>query len=125
MGRNPYIQIDMTSLSIEILFSSAVKLFLVEEHSISLTFTADGTRIRFPTTRRLAEYLNVPHYYILPYFAMMEEQELVIRAERVGIMTTKTGSEWIIRIMKEQYQAESIALLGTEIFQSICTLLDH
>jgi hypothetical protein len=113
----------MAALSIEILFSSAVKLFLVEEHSISLTFTPDGIRIRFPTTRRLAEYLNVPHYYILPYFAMMEEQELVTRAERVGILTTKTGSERMIRIMEEQYQAESIALLGAEIFYSICTLL--
>ena len=109
----------MAALSIEILFSSAVKLFLVEEHSISLTFTPDGIRIRFPTTRRLAEYLNVPHYYILPYFAMMEEQELVTRAERVGILTTKTGSERMIRIMEEQYQAESIALLGAEIFQSV------
>lgn len=111
----------MTALSIEILFASAVQLFLVEEHSISLTFTPDGIQIRFPTTRRLAEYLNVPHYYILPYFAMMEEQELVIRAERVGIMTTKTGSERMIRIMTEQYQAESYALLGAEIFQGVST----
>ena len=111
----------MAALSIEILFASAVKLFLVEENSISLTFRSDGIQIRFPTTRRLAEYLNVPHYYILPYFAMMEEQELVTRAERVGILTTKTGSEWMIRIMKEQYPAESMALLGAEIFHSICT----
>lgn len=111
----------MTPLSIEILFSSAVKLFLVEEHSISLTFTQDGIRIRFPTTRRLAEYLNVPHYYILPYFAMMEEQELVTRAERVGILTTKTGSERMITIMKEQYRDESIALFGEEIFHSVST----
>lgn len=109
----------MAALSIEILFASAVKLFLVEERSISLTFTPDGIRIRFPTTRRLAEYLNVPHYYILPYFAMMEEQELVTRAERVGILTTKTGSDWLLRIMQEQYFTESCALLGPEVFRSI------
>lgn len=115
----------MAALSIEILFSSAVQFFLVKEHAISLTFTPDGIRIRFPTTRSLAEFLDVPHYYILPYFAMMEEQELVIRAERVGIMTTKTGSERMVRIMKDQYQADSIALLGEEIFRSICTMLDH
>ena len=113
----------MAALSIEILFVSAVKLFLVEEHAISLTFTREGISIRFPTTRKLAEYLQAPHYYILPYFAMMEEQELVVRAERVGIMTTKTGSDKIIRIMKEQYQAESIALLGPVIFESICSQL--
>jgi hypothetical protein len=113
----------MAALSIEILFSSAVKLFLVEEHAISLTFTRDGIRIRFPTTRRLSEYLNVPHYYMLPYFGMMEEQELVTRAERVGILTTKAGSERMIRIMKDQYPEESISLLGAEVFHSMCASL--
>ncbi len=111
----------MAALSIEILFRSAVKLFLMEERTISLTFTPDGIRIRFPTTRRLAEYLAVPHYYILPYFGMMEEQELVTRAERVGILTTKTGSEQIIRIMKDEYPKESAALLGEEVFRTICS----
>jgi hypothetical protein len=111
----------MAALSIGILFEAAVKLFLFEEHAISLTFTPEGIRIRFPTTRRLAEYLEVPHYYILPYFAMMEEQELVTRAERVGILTTKAGSERIVSIMKNQYRDESISLLGAEIFSSICS----
>jgi hypothetical protein len=115
----------MAALSIENLFLSAVKLFLLEEHAISLSFTAEGIRIRFPTTRRLAEYLEVPHYYILPYFAMMEEQELVTRAERVGILTTKTGTDWIFKIMKEHYPTESSALLGDEIFQSIISLIPN
>lgn len=110
----------MASLSIDILFVSAVRLFLIEEHTMSLSFTPDGIRIRFPTTRRLAEYLQVPHYYILPYFAMMEEQELVTRAERIGILTTKAGSEKILTIMRDQYLAESIELLGEKVFLSIC-----
>jgi hypothetical protein len=111
---------DMAALSIDILFSAAVKLFLDEEHVISLSFTQDGIRIRFPTTRRLAEFLDVPHYYILPYFAMMEEQNLVTRAERVGILTTRTGTEKIFRLMRDEYPAESAALLGPEVFRSIC-----
>lgn len=111
----------MAALSIDILFSSAVKLFLLEEHAISLSFTQDGIRIRFPTTRRLAEFLEVPHYYILPYFAMMEEQELVTRAERVGILTTQIGTERILLLMKEQFPAQSSALLGPDVFRSICS----
>ncbi|HWQ66675.1 MAG TPA: hypothetical protein VN372_07375 [Methanospirillum sp.] len=110
----------MAALSIEILFASAVKLYLTEERAISLSFTSEGISIRFPTTRRLAEYLEVPHYYILPYFAMMEEQELVTRAERVGILTTNAGSSRIIRLMKDDYPKESSAILGDEIFRDIC-----
>ena len=110
----------MAALSIEILFAAAVKLFLIEEQAITLSFTSGGIRIRFPTTRRLAEYLEVPHYYILPYFAMMEEQKLVTRAERVGILTTAAGSERILTIMKNEYPEESGALLGKEIFSALC-----
>jgi len=114
----------MPTLSVDILFRAALELFFSEEHAITLTFTADGIRIRFPTTRRLAEYLKAPHYYILPYFAMMEEQELVTREERVGIHTTNEGSMKIIRIMKEEFADESIALLGPEIFEQICKRID-
>jgi hypothetical protein len=115
----------MPSLSVDILFRAALELFFSEEHSISLTFSEKGIRIRFPTTRRLADYLKVPHYYILPYFAMMEEQELVTREERVGIHTTNQGSMKIIRIMQEEFIDESIALLGPEIFEQICKRIDR
>lgn len=114
----------MPALSVEILFKAAVKLFFIEEHAISLTFTDKGIRIRFPTTRRLAEYLNVPHYYILPYFAMMEEQDLVTREERVGIHTTNEGSMKIIKIMNEEFSNDASALFGPEIFQQICKIAE-
>ncbi|KAF5086082.1 hypothetical protein KHC33_11410 [Methanospirillum sp. J.3.6.1-F.2.7.3] len=109
----------MPSLSIEGLFESAVKIFLFEDNAITLTFSKDGIHIRFPTTRRLAEYLEVPHYYILPYFAMMEEQELVTRAERVGILTTNKGSSKLVCVMQELHPEESKALLGDQVFQEI------
>lgn len=109
----------MPSLSIEGLFESAVKIFLFEDNAITLTFSKDGIHIRFPTTRRLADYLEVPHYYILPYFAMMEEQELVTRAERVGILTTNKGSSKLVCVMQELHPEESKALLGDQVFQEI------
>ena len=76
----------MVALSVDSLFDAAVRI-QVEERSVSITFTRDAISIKFPTTRRLAEFLDVPHYYILPYFAMMEQEELVTRAERVGILS--------------------------------------
>ena len=109
----------MPSLSIEGLFESAVKIFLFEDNAISITFSKEGIHIRFPTTRRLAEYLEVPHYYILPYFAMMEEQELVTRAERVGILTTSKGTQKIVSVMSDLHPEESASLIGSVMFDEI------
>ena len=109
----------MPSLSIEGLFESAVKIFLFEDNAVSLTFSREGIHIRFPTTRRLAEYLEVPHYYILPYFAMMEEEELVTRAERVGILTTNKGTSRLVTIMQDLYPDDSASLLGSTVFEEI------
>jgi hypothetical protein len=109
----------MVTLSIEGLFESAVKIFLFEDNAISLTFSNKGIHIRFPTTRRLAEFLEVPHYYILPYFAMMEEQELVTRAERVGILTTSKGTSQLVTVMQNLYPDESVSLLGKQVFEEI------
>jgi len=109
----------MPSLSIEGLFESAVKIFLFEDNAVTVTFSKEGIHIRFPTTRRLAEYLEVPHYYILPYFAMMEEQELVTRAERVGILTTPQGTRKIVSIMSDLHPKESSSLIGPAMFDEI------
>jgi DNA-binding transcriptional regulator YhcF (GntR family) len=75
--------------------------------------------MKFPTTRRLAEFLDVPHYYVLPYFAMMEQEELVTRAERVGILTTAKGSRKMIELMQTKYPKETDEILGSVIFEGI------
>ena len=108
----------MVALSVDVLFDAAVRIQL-QEHSISLTFTRDEIRIKFPTTRRLAEFLDVPHYYVLPYFAMMEQEELVTRAERVGILTTAKGSRKMIALMNAKYQQEIVVILGHVIFTEL------
>ena len=108
----------MAALSVDILFDAAVRIQLLER-SITVAFADNTIRMKFPTTRRLAEFLDVPHYYVLPYFAMMEQEELVTRAERVGIMTTANGSRKMIGIMKAQYEAEIVGIIGHTIFEDI------
>jgi len=108
----------MVVLSIDVLFDAAIRIQLAER-SISITFVQDAVRIKFPTTRRLAEFLEVPHYYVLPYFAMMEQEELVTRAERVGILTTAKGSLKMLTMMREKYLPETENILGAPVFQEI------
>jgi len=108
----------MAALSIDVLFDAAIRI-QIAERSISLTFARDTIQIKFPTTRRLAEFLDVPHYYVLPYFAMMEQEELVTRAERVGILTTTKGSTKMINLMKENYLQETRNILGIPVFEEI------
>jgi DNA-binding transcriptional regulator YhcF (GntR family) len=108
----------MAILSVDALFDAAVRIQLAEK-MISITFVQDAIRIKFPTTRRLAEFLEVPHYYVLPYFAMMEQEDLVTRAERVGILTTAKGSRKMINLMREKYLRETENILGTPVFQEI------
>jgi DNA-binding transcriptional regulator YhcF (GntR family) len=108
----------MAALSVDVLFDAAIRIQLAER-SITLTFAQDTIRIKFPTTRRLAEFLDVPHYYVLPYFAMMEQEELVTRAERVGILTTAKGSRKMIDLMQYKYLKDSEDILGTSVFQEV------
>jgi Mn-dependent DtxR family transcriptional regulator len=108
----------MSALSVDILFDAAVRIQLLER-SITVTFSDNTIRMKFPTTRRLAEFLDVPHYYVLPYFAMMEQEGLVTRAERVGILTTAKGSKKMVDLMREKYRNESGEILGTAIFEEI------
>jgi len=108
----------VATLSVDILFDAAIRIQLLEE-TITISFTQNTFRIKFPTTRRLAEFLEVPHYYVLPYFAMMEQEELVTRAERVGILTTAKGSRKMIDLMQEKYRPECTLILGAQIFDEL------
>lgn len=108
----------MAALSIDVLFDAAVRIQLLER-SITIAFTDTSIRIKFPTTRRLAEFLEVPHYYVLPYFAMMEQEELVTRAERVGILTTAKGSRKMIDLMQDAYAKDAGEILGSTVFSEL------
>ena len=109
----------MTALSIDLIFESVLRIHLFEEKAISVTFSDAGIRIKLPTTRKLAEFLDVPHYYVLPYFAMMEQESLVTRAERVGIMTTPAGTVRYMTMMMDLHPAEGKAILGSIIYDEL------
>ncbi len=109
----------MADLSVDTLFDVAVRIQLLER-SITVSFAPDRSiRIKFPITRRLAEFLGMPHYIVLRYFAMMEKEGLVIKAERVGIITTKKGSRKMIDLMSEKYRKDSEAILGAAVFEEL------
>jgi hypothetical protein len=46
----------------------------------------------------------------------MEEEELITRAERVGVLTTAKGSRKMLALMQEKYAGEMKEILGPEIF---------
>jgi hypothetical protein len=50
---------------------------------------------------------------------MMEQEELVTRAERVGILTTSKGSRKMVDLMKEKYKNETEGIIGHTIFEEI------
>ncbi|MBP7120533.1 MAG: hypothetical protein WC502_00235 [Methanolinea sp.] len=109
----------MAALSVDGIFEAAVRILLEEEKVINLVFSPGNVMIRFPTTRRLADYLKVPHYYVLPYFAMMEEMQLVTRAERVGILTTPTGTKKLLKIISERFRDQAILLMGEKVLSDL------
>ncbi len=109
----------MSALSVDEIFDAAIRIQLREDRVVTMTISRDSIGIRFPTTRRLAEHLGVPHYYVLPYFALMEQENLVTRAERVGIITTETGTRKYFSILARDFPVESAELFGPAVLQGI------
>lgn len=109
----------MVSLDIPTLFHAAAEILVREDQRISIQYLAQDVRIRFPTTRRLARYLKVPHYYVLPVFSMMEEKHLAEREERVGISTTGKGTLLFLEIIQESMPDEATALLGKGTIEAV------
>jgi len=110
----------MASLGRDEIFDAAVRILLMQDRCITVHFRGDdGVSVQFPTTRRLAEHLKVPHYYVLPYFAEMEQNGLIRRVERVGISTTPGGTALLVSLMASRYPAEATAVLGARIFSEL------
>ena len=109
----------MEPLSEAEIFEVAVKLMLRVDRCITIQFIAGSIAIQFPTTRKLADYLKMPHYYILPYFAMMERDGLITRVERVGISTTLKGTRKLIEHVATRYKEEIEELLGSALFNDL------
>jgi len=93
---------------------------MLAERSISITFAHDFDPDKISDDAAPCRtFLKSPIIMFLPYFAMMEQEELVTRAERVGILTTVKGSRKIIDSMREKYHRETEEILGASVFQEI------
>jgi hypothetical protein len=56
---------------------------------------------------------------------MMEQEELVTRAERVGILTTMKGTKILVGLMKTHYRPEAEKILGPELFNDIISAISR
>lgn len=101
------------------MIDAAIRILLEEDQQITISFSPGGISIRFPTTRKLAEYLGIPHYYVLPRFGAMERDGLITRIERVGISTTVAGTKELLRLMAEHYQERAEEILGKEFLRAL------
>lgn len=107
----------MAALTTDTILSAAVRILLEEDRTLPLTCSEAGIMVRFPTTRRLAEYLGVPHYYVLPIFAAMEENGLITRTERVGISTTPEGTRRLFQLIQASHRTEAERILGPDLYR--------
>ena len=98
------------------IIDAAIRILLEEDRCITVGFSPDGISIRFPTTRKLAEFLGIPHYYVLPRFGEMERDGLIRREERVGISTTPAGTQRLLSTMAERYSERAEEVLGRDTF---------
>lgn len=106
----------MPAPTLEATVDAMLVLALVEDRAISLEFTGDAVLIRLPTTRRIADRLGVPHYYVLPLVGALEADGLLTRAERIGIRTTREGTRRLFDRIDEAYRREAEALLGLDVY---------
>ncbi|NLA38130.1 MAG: hypothetical protein GX882_01845 [Methanomicrobiales archaeon] len=101
------------------MLEAAIQILLKEDRQITISFSPGGISIRFPTTRKLADYLGIPHYYVLPRFGAMERDGLITRVERVGISTTVAGTKELLRLMAERYRERAEEILSKEVLQAL------
>jgi len=101
------------------IFEAAARILLEEDRCVTIGFSPAGIAVRFPTTRKLAEHLGIPHYYVLPRFGAMERDGLIRRVERVGISTTVAGTKRLLAIMAERHGERAEEVLGPEVFLAL------
>jgi DNA-binding FadR family transcriptional regulator len=106
----------MPAPTLDATLDAMLALVLIEDRALGLEFAEDAFLIRLPTTRRIAERLGVPHYYVLPLIGALEADGLLTRAERVGIRTTPVGTRRLFDRIDEGHRNEAEALLGPELY---------
>jgi hypothetical protein len=110
---------SLSSLTYEEIFEAAARIIIFVDRRITVGFAGNTISVRFPTTRKLAEHLQIPHYYVLPYFAAMEKEEMITRVERIGISTTNKGSKKLIALIAARYKKEAENIMGSALFNEL------
>ncbi|MEN6517846.1 MAG: hypothetical protein ABFC38_06595 [Methanospirillum sp.] len=106
----------MAAPTLNATLDAMLALLLVEDRALGLEFTGGEFLIRLPTTRRIAERLGVPHYYVLPLIGALEADGLLTRAERVGIRTTPDGTRRLFDRIETGYRREAKELLSPGVY---------
>ncbi len=101
------------------IFEAVARILLLEDGCITISFSPDGISLRFPTTRKLAEHLGIPHYYVLPRFGEMERDGLIRRIERVGISTTAAGTRRLLAVMAGRHGDHAEEILGAGVLRAL------
>ncbi|QSZ67682.1 hypothetical protein RJ40_09265 [Methanofollis aquaemaris] len=109
----------MSALTSGEILTAVARILIFEDGAITFLCTKDEISIRFPKTRRLAAYLSVPHYYVIPVLAAMEEEGLVTRTERVGVSTNTKGTAILFSRIMEDYPEEVEQILGPDLLDAI------
>jgi DNA-binding transcriptional regulator YhcF (GntR family) len=112
----------MALISSDQLFEAAARILLFDEGCVTISFSSGNAVIRFPTTRKLAKKLEIPHYYVLPVFDQLEQEGLIIRVERVGIATTNAGSFRVLNMMQQKYRKIAQEVIGPAVFKELLVL---
>ena len=61
--------------------------------------------------------MDVPHYYVLPFFAGLETQGFLTRTERVGIFTTPEGTKRLFSTMSDDELLRVREVCGEDLFR--------
>ena len=109
----------MKSFTLDEIIDGAVKTILFTNKQMTITFSEKLISFRLPTTRQLAQQLQIPHYYILPFIASMEKEKLITRVERIGISTTNEGSKQLLKILQDKYNDEAKLIVGKSLYNEL------
>ena len=96
-----------------------LQIIFVEERRLALVIAPHRVLFMLPTTRRIAEQLGIPHYYVLPLIGTLEADGNLTRAERVGIRTTPAGTRRLFDRIGAQYRVEAEELLGPGLYAAL------
>lgn len=101
----------MSAVSVDAVLSCARSLIFSGEELV-LSVSPSGIRLKFPPTRRVAEALKIPHYYVLPVISALEEEGLLVKTERVGVFLTQSGIDRMFASLSDAERKRLFAICG-------------